>query len=902
MSLPSGPRRGWRRLLAPEVVQTSAMDCGPAALKCVLEGFHVPVSYGRLREACQTDVDGTSIDTLEDVAARLGLEAEQVLLPVDHLLLPDTQSLPAIVVVRLPNGNTHFVVVWRRHGPLVQVMDPATGRRWLSQQQFLRELYAHVMELDGLTWRGWATAPEFTRAVHTQLVRLGLESSGAQALIDSALADPGWRRMAELDAATRMMHDLLRGGAFQRGREAGQVLQSLLELLRQAPDPVELIPPIYWSARPLAHSDDRVAVRGAVLIRIQGLKREARLHDGEPPAQLGVELEAALKEPPEQPARQLWRLLRDEGRLALWPLLAGLVCVALFTALEVLLLRSVFELSRMLPLPRHRLGALSVLVLLSLGLLCLELPVSYRLRRLGRELEGRLRIAFLRKLPYLGDRYFQSRLSSDMAHRSHDIHRLRLLPDLADRAVRVVLELGVTTAGILLLAPEGATLLLALCAAMLLLPLGVGPLLVQADMRVRTHNGALARMYLDSLLGLMPLRAHGAERSMRREHEGLLVKWMAAGLRLHGWVTLAEGLCTLVGFSLAAWLLARHLGTVQETGTALLLAYWLLNLSLLGRELTQLALEYPAQRNATLRLLEPLGAPPSPDAKQPSVAGPLASHPGEDRGVGVELREMSICLGGQPVLRELNLTLAAGDHVAVVGPSGAGKSSLAGVLLGFHAPSAGAVRVEGQPLEGARIEWLRQHTAWVDPAVHLWNRSLLDNILYGASERDTSNHEAALRQADLLGILEALPRGLQTPLGEGGALLSGGEGQRVRFGRATYRPQARLVVMDEPFRGLDREHRRELLSRARQLWSEATLVCITHDVGETRSFPRVLVVDAGRIVEDGTPAELDRPGTLYRELLEAEHAAREELWGGPEWRKIRLERSRGQPASRRQAS
>ena len=75
-----------RRLLVPEVVQTSTMDCGPAALKCLLDGFGLPVSYGRLREACQTDVDGTSIDTLEDVAVQLGLEAEQIMLPVDYVL------------------------------------------------------------------------------------------------------------------------------------------------------------------------------------------------------------------------------------------------------------------------------------------------------------------------------------------------------------------------------------------------------------------------------------------------------------------------------------------------------------------------------------------------------------------------------------------------------------------------------------------------------------------------------------------------------------------------------------------------------------------------------------------------------------------------------------------------
>src|SRR6476646_9526461 len=84
--------------LAPEVVQTSAMDCGPASLKCLLEGFAIPVSYGRLREACQTDVDGTSIDTMEDAAVQLGLDAEQIMVPADHVLLGEADVLPAIVV------------------------------------------------------------------------------------------------------------------------------------------------------------------------------------------------------------------------------------------------------------------------------------------------------------------------------------------------------------------------------------------------------------------------------------------------------------------------------------------------------------------------------------------------------------------------------------------------------------------------------------------------------------------------------------------------------------------------------------------------------------------------------------------------------------------------------------
>src|SRR5262245_66135736 len=95
-----------RRFLAAEVVQTSAMDCGPAALQCRLEGFGIHVSYGRLREACQTDVDGTSIDTIEEAAVQLGLEAEQIMVPVDHLFLPAGGGL-CLLGNLYPEGACH---------------------------------------------------------------------------------------------------------------------------------------------------------------------------------------------------------------------------------------------------------------------------------------------------------------------------------------------------------------------------------------------------------------------------------------------------------------------------------------------------------------------------------------------------------------------------------------------------------------------------------------------------------------------------------------------------------------------------------------------------------------------------------------------------------------------------
>ena len=156
------------------------MDCGPAALTALLAGLGLSVSYGRLREACQTDVDGTSIDMLEAIAVQLGLEAEQIMVPVDHLFLPETAALPAIVVVRQPSGATHFVVAWRRHGRVVQVMDPGTGRRWPTCRRFLDELYVHTQAVPAAAWRAWAETDEFLGALRRRWAALGIgEPRGA---------------------------------------------------------------------------------------------------------------------------------------------------------------------------------------------------------------------------------------------------------------------------------------------------------------------------------------------------------------------------------------------------------------------------------------------------------------------------------------------------------------------------------------------------------------------------------------------------------------------------------------------------------------------------------------------------------------------------------------------------
>ena len=133
--------------------------------------------------------------------------------------------------------------------------------------------------------------------------------------------------------------------------------------------------------------------------------------------------------------------------------------------------------------------------------------------------------------------------------------------------------------------------------------------------------------------------------------------------------------------------------------------------------------------------------------------------------------------GGHTILSGITLDVRAGETIAVVGPSGSGKSTLVGLLLGWHRHAEGTVRIDGALLDSSVLEALRETTAWVDPAVQLWNRPLIDNLVYGCEKSGLDRLASILEQADLDDVLARRRGGSGSEaLGEGGGLLSGGEG------------------------------------------------------------------------------------------------------------------------------
>ena len=887
------------RTIIPEVVQISATDCGPASLKSVFAGMGLELNYRVLREACQTDVDGTSIVTLEELSNQLGLDAEEVMLPLDHVFLPEAHALPAIIVTLSAGGRQHFVVLWKRIGRFVQVMDPLVGRRWTRIEALLSTLYQHTTSAPAAAWREWAGSDEAVATFERRLLNLG--AVGAKALIAKALEDPGYRSIAMLDAAVRAVEAVVRAGAIGRGRTAAGLVQSMIA---KAESGAVAIPESYWSVRPNPEVEDELLLTGAVLLRFRGWRSDAKPQNDEAaapaPAAVNAELAEALRASQTTPGQTLRRLVREDPRSIPLLITAGLVVATFGRILQALMLRAMLDLGRDLGTIEQRAGGILVLAGVALVLLALQVPISLGLLGIGRRLEVRLRKAYFEKLPRTEDRYFQSRLASDMASRCHNIQTMRTMPALIAQGITVSLEV-VATAGALIWAAPGAWgIALGLTAATLILPLIAQRVFFEPDLRVQTHAGALSGFILNALLGLTPIRIHGAERSLRRGQEAMLVEWTKSRYWLQGLSVGFEGVLMVVSYALVVLLVYSYLQTSERASLVLLVVFWALRFPILGQRLLVLTRTFPSVMNRVRRLLDIIGeiepgkagsllpaTEGEPDAtpSEPAADAEAAAAAAPSKGVAIAMAKVRIKGGGHIILDKVSLDIAPGEHVAIVGVSGAGKSTLVGLLLGWLRPARGEIRVDGELLDQPAIERLRRTIAWVDPAISIWNQSLLDNLRYGNDSAHGWSLEAALKGAEMLDILEALPAGLQTSLGEGGGLVSGGQGQRVRLARAMLRSGVRLAILDEPFRGLDRDRRARLLAESRRLWKDVTMFCVTHDVAQTQGFDRVLVIEGGRIIENGSPKELlDKETSRYKALLNADLENHQQLWRSGSWR------------------
>ncbi len=225
-----------------------------------------------------------------------------------------------------------------------------------------------------------------------------------------------------------------------------------------------------------------------------------------------------------------------------------------------------------------------------------------------------------------------------------------------------------------------------------------------------------------------------------------------------------------------------------------------------------------------------------------------------------------------PALHDLSFIVAPGERVALVGPSGAGKSTVLQLLLRFYDPESGTVRVDGVPVDAVEPEALRARMALVSQDPTVFSGSILDNIRYGRPEASEAEVERAAAQAHADGFIRALPEGYATLVGERGVTLSGGQRQRIAIARAILK-DAPILLLDEATSALDAESERAVQAALDVLMKDRTTLVIAHRLATIRAADRILVMEDGRIAEQGTHDALLARGGLYAQLASLQFGA-----------------------------
>jgi ABC-type multidrug transport system fused ATPase/permease subunit len=394
----------------------------------------------------------------------------------------------------------------------------------------------------------------------------------------------------------------------------------------------------------------------------------------------------------------------------------------------------------------------------------------------------------------------------------------------------------------------------------------------RAARRRQEQYAEVTERLLEILAGIRVIKTFGAEaqeeQAYGRQTERLFRRSMRAvasrGLA-RGAVELASGLAAVAALGLGVWLVSHGrfgltLGDVVAFAFVAQQGYW--PLKSLAAAWVRIADAEPAAERF-LEILDLPGEPPDP----PGAAriGRIAR--------GVAVRGVSFSYGREPVLRDVSFALRAGEVVALVGRSGAGKTTLAELLLRLHDPGSGSIEIDGIDLRRIARDSLLAQIGVVGQEAFVFDATIRENLRYGRPGASDAELRAAARAAHVDEFADRLPEGLDTPVGPGGARLSGGQRQRIAIGRALLKDPS-LLVLDEATSALDGESERHVQEATLGLLAGGrTALVIAHRLSTIRRADRVVVLEAGRVVQQGTHAELAGLRGAYRELVASQWAS-----------------------------
>jgi ATP-binding cassette subfamily B protein len=516
----------------------------------------------------------------------------------------------------------------------------------------------------------------------------------------------------------------------------------------------------------------------------------------------------------------------------------------------------------------------AALIALGLALAAASAARMYAVNWLGERVVADLRAQVFRHLATLGPPFYETTHSGEVMSRlTADTTQIKTAAGSAlSQALRNLIMLVGTLVMMVVTSPALAALALAA------IPLIVFPLLaygraVQRLSRAAQDRLADASAYAaDNLGAVRAMVAFGQEAAVAgRYARAVETAFAAAKARLAARAGLTAIAIFLVVASIVAvlWFGARMVVAGQMTGGEL--GQFILYAVLAGGALAELSEvwgELASASGAAERLMELLATP----AQVTAPALPKAM-PQPARGM-VELRDVRFVYPTRPDVSALNgvtFSIAKGETVALVGPSGAGKSTIFNLILRFYDARSGKVLVDGLAVADVDPRELRSRIALVPQEMALFDDTVLENIRYGRSDASIEDVQRAAVAAHAHAFIMALPQGYSTRLGERGVTLSGGQRQRVALARAVLR-DAPILLLDEATSALDAESEAAVQQALERITENRTTLVIAHRLATVQRADRILVLDGGRIVEEGRHGELLRRAGLYARLAELQFA------------------------------
>ena len=511
-----------------------------------------------------------------------------------------------------------------------------------------------------------------------------------------------------------------------------------------------------------------------------------------------------------------------------------------------------------------------MLIIIGLALALASGTRFYAVNWLGERVVADLRADVFRHLASLGPAFYEKTHSGEVMSRlTADTTQIK---GAAGSALSQALRNGIMLIGALVMMFVTSPMLSLL--ALAAIPAIVFPMLAYGRAVRRLSRAAQDRLAdasayaADNLGAVRALHAFGQEATVSGRFAAAVERaFEAARSRLLA----RAGLTTIAIFLVVAsivgilWFGSRLVISEQMTGGRL--GQFVLYATFAAGAMAELAEvwgELAQASGAAERLAELL-------AVRPEIANPPRPKPLPSPPLGtVSFRDVRFAYPSQPGISALNgvsFEVAAGETVAIVGPSGAGKSTILNLLLRFYDPQSGVVSVDGVATNEADLQQLRSRFALVPQDAALFDDSIAENIRYGRPDASLEEVVRAATAAHAHTFIAALEQGYDTRIGERGVTLSGGQRQRIALARAILR-DAPILLLDEATSALDAESEVAVQKALERVMANRTTIVIAHRLATVQRATRILVMDHGRIVEQGRHADLIRQGGLYGRLAE----------------------------------